>query len=510
MVDVTATVAGYNFNYELVIVDANAITFGSECRHEETMPLNVLAPSCTEKGYSGDLYCTVCGAFVAVGQELPAAHMVISVDSVAATCEEEGYTGQQYCEVCGLTLETGSVIPPLGHDFVVDEIVAPTCLFGGYTLYTCSRCEISSEGDPVPATGHSCTYMDQGSTHSYACAVCGEQGEEEHRYADGFCTCCGAMVPAEQFPVDESIVIRHTLNLASDISINFVVPAESLAGYDAFYLECIRGTYEGNALTGEETMSIDTPVRNGNYYYFTLTGINATQMGDEIRATLYMLKGEELYRSNVDVYSVSAYAYTQLNKAEMTDSLKSLCADLLRYGSAAQSFKGYRTDSLVDREMTEVHKSYLSDLEAVTFGKNAVQHGDLSAPSVTWKGKALVMDSKVTLRFIFDASAYTEDVNGLSLRISYTDYSGKSVTTTLTGPGVYNAASNWYAFDFDGLLAAELRSVVSVAVYAGNTQLSETMSYSADTYGNGKTGALLTVCKAMIAYSDSAKAYFAP
>ncbi len=509
VVDVTATVAGYNFNYELVIVDADAITYGSECLHEETMPVNVVAPSCTESGYSGDLYCTVCGAFVSAGETLPAAHVVVALERVEATCEEAGYTGEQYCEHCGLTLETGSVIPALGHDFVVDEVIDPTCLFAGFTLYTCSRCEISSEGDPVPPTGHSCTYMDLGSTHSYTCGSCGVQGEEEHSYADGFCTLCGAMVPVEQFPVDETIVIRHTLNLASDISINFVVPTASLAGYDAFYLECVRSTYEGNALSGEETMSIDVPTVSGGFYYFTLTGINATQMGDEIHATLYMLKGEELYRSNVDVYSVSAYAYTQLNKAEMPASLKTLCADLLRYGSAAQSFKGYRTDSLVDREMTAEHKAYLSDLDAVTFGKNAVQHGDLSEPSVTWKGKALVMDSKITLRFIFDVSAYSGDVDSLSLRISYADYSGKTVTVTLNGPNVYNATTNWYAFDFDGLLAAELRSVVNVAVYAGNTRVSETMSYSADTYGNGKTGALLTVCKAMIAYSDSAKAYFA-
>ncbi len=507
VVDVTATVAGYNFNYELVIVDADAITYGSECTHEETMPVNVVAPTCTEGGYSGDLYCTVCGAFVSMGQVLPAAHTVIYVDAVEATCEGEGYTGDQYCEVCLLSLETGSVILALGHDFVADEVVAPTCLTEGYTIYTCSRCRLSSEGDSVPPTGHSCTYMDLGSSHSYLCAVCGEQGEEDHSYEDGFCTLCGAMVPMEDFPVDESIVIRHTLNLASDISINFAVPIASLAGYDVFYLECVRSTYEGNTLTGEETMSIDTPTVSGSYYYFSLTGINATQMGDEIRATLYMVKGEELYRSNVDVYSVSAYAYSQLNK-DAAASLKTLCADLLRYGAAAQSFKGYRTDHPVDSAMTEAHRAYLSDLDAVTFGKNSLQHGDLSVPSVTWKGKVLVMDSKITLRFIFDASAYGGDVGSLSLRVSYMDYSGKTVNVTLTEPNVYNAANNWYAFDFDALLAAELRSVVKVAVYAGDTRISETMSYSADTYGNGKTGALLTVCKAMIAYSDSAKAYF--
>ena len=63
-------------------------------------------------------------------------------------------------------------------------------------------------------------------------------------------------------------------------------------------------------------------------------------------------------------------------------------------------------------------------------------------------------------------------------------------------------------FDFDGILAAERRSVIHMAVYVGETLISKSLLYSADTYGNGKTGALETLCKALFAYSDSAKAYF--
>ena len=508
MVDVTGTVSGYNFNYELVIVDANAITYGSECIHEETMPVDVVAPGCTESGFSGDLYCTVCGAFVAAGQTLPPAHTVITINGVAPTCDAEGFTGEQFCEVCGETLETGAVMAPLGHDYVPGETVAPTCTQIGYRLYTCSRCDSSYEGDVTAATGHICTYEDLGTNHSYACSVCGEEGEEDHSYSNDFCELCGAPIPPEDSPIDEAIVIRHTLNLASDISINFAVSTASLEGYDMFYLECVRNTYDGDEIVGQESIIIDAPTLNGSYYYFTLTGLAAVQMGDEISATLYMLKGEELYRSNVDVYSVAVYAYSQLDKAASPSALRSLCADLLRYGSAAQTFKGYRTGSLVDRDMTDTHRSYLSDLNAVTFGKNSLQYGDVTAPTVTWVGKSLVMDSKVTMRFIFDASGYTGDVNGLTLRVTYSNYLGQTVNTTVTQPQVYKAASGWYAFDFNELLACELRNVVSVAVYAGNTQVSETMSYSADTYGNGKSGDLLTVCKAMMAYSDSALAYF--
>jgi hypothetical protein len=68
---------------------------------------------------------------------------------------------------------------------------------------------------------------------------------------------------------------------------------------------------------------------------------------------------------------------------------------------------------------------------------------------------------------------------------------------------------NSYAFTFDGLLAAELRTVLDAAVYAGDTRLSQTLRYSPDTYGNGKSSALLDLCKALFAYSDTAKAFFA-
>jgi hypothetical protein len=78
----------------------------------------------------------------------------------------------------------------------------------------------------------------------------------------------------------------------------------------------------------------------------------------------------------------------------------------------------------------------------------------------------------------------------------------------LTDPTLYSAAGNAYAFTFDGLLAAELRTVVEAAIYAGDTRLSQTLRYSPDTYGNNKDGQLLVLCKALIAYSDTAKAYF--
>ena len=81
---------------------------------------------------------------------------------------------------------------------------------------------------------------------------------------------------------------------------------------------------------------------------------------------------------------------------------------------------------------------------------------------------------------------------------------------TVTGIEAYNAANKQYSFTFYGLLASELRTIVDVAIYEGNTQLSETLRYSAESYA-AKTGttALAALTKALFAYSDSAKAFFA-
>ncbi|MBR6825803.1 MAG: hypothetical protein IKM59_04570, partial [Oscillospiraceae bacterium] len=215
------------------------------------------------------------------------------------------------------------------------------------------------------------------------------------------------------------------------------------------------------------------------------------------------------YISNTDRYSIATYAYAQLNKTTVPDRLKTLCAELLRYGAKAQIYKKYRTDSLVDTAMTEAHRAYLSDLEAVTFGNNNTVLDDLENPSVLWKGKALNLDSRVSLQFIVDVSQYAGDPEALTLHLTYVDYRGDVQQTVLTDPILYTAGKSWYSFSFSGLLAAELRCVVEAAVYEGNTRVSQTLRYSADTYGNSKSGDLLTLCRALVAYSDAALAYFA-
>jgi hypothetical protein len=231
-------------------------------------------------------------------------------------------------------------------------------------------------------------------------------------------------------------------------------------------------------------------------------------MNDMICSTLYGTKNGQPYYSPVDEYSIATYAYSQMNNPARPTTLKTLCADLLRYGSSAQSYKGYRTDTLANASMTEAHKAYLSDDTNVTFDHYNTTESEVANPTVTWAGKSLLLDSKVTLRYVVDLSKFKGNPEDLSLLVNYTDLDGVNRSLYLHQIAVYDAAKNRYCFDFDGLLAAELRQPVSVAVFHGSTRMTSVLKYSASTYGNNKQGELLTLCKHLMAYSDSAKAYF--
>ncbi len=314
----------------------------------------------------------------------------------------------------------------------------------------------------------------------------------------------------DETPVlDEGTTIRHSLNLASDISMNYLVAKEELDGYENVYLEVLIPIYEENSHTNYHREILHPEDKSENYYYFTLEGLTAVNMNDRLEATLYMEKDGRAYYSETDVYSIADYAYGQMEKAGVPEKLKALCAELLRYGAYAQTYKGYRTDTLVDANMTDTQKAYLRDLDAVTFGNTNTVLDNLPDAPIQWKGKALSLESKVCLKFIFSMGTYTGELSDLSLHVSYTDVDGTNKTLVLREAELYNVKNSYYAFTMDALTAAELRTVVSAQVYTGDSPVSATLQYSADTYGNNKEGTLLALCKALFAYSDSAKAYFA-
>ncbi len=464
--------------------------------------------TCTEPGYTGDTVCEICSAPISAGTVMGVLpHTPVVIPGFPATCSAEGLTDGSECGVCGEILAPQEALPTTEHRTEVLPGKAPTCLSSGISEgLRCMDCALLIKAQTIlPRLGHSYTYVNTGDSHSGTCARCNKTTTASHSYENGICICGATEAPLPE--IIENITVNHTLNLASDISINYAVKTPYLDSYDSYYMECLIPLYENNLQTGFRTVELH-PVLNGGYWYFTLEGLNAVSMTHDITATLHMEKDGMHYISTPDVYSIATYAYSQLNKSSTEESLKALCANLLRYGTVTQLYKNYCTDRLPDGKLTEAQRAYLTELSTTVFDDVDRNLDDLAQPTVTWVGKSLILDSKVTLRFIFQAPSYTGDPTKLSLRVTYKNTRGETVTARVEGAELYQAEKSRYAFDFDGLLAAELRSTLSVAVYAGEDRISPTIEYSASTYGNGKEGELLTVCQALMAYSDLAKAYF--
>ena len=471
-----------------------------------------VAPTCTATGLTEGKHCSVCNTVIAAQTTVAAkGHTEVIDKALAPTCTATGLTEGKYCSVCNTVLAAQQVVPATGHQEVINQGKAPTCIEPGLSdgkhCGTCGIVLVAQE--VVPATGHTAVFIpNDKNTHILQCANCEKFVETPHSYIDGLCFCGKT---EEKKPILEtSWKIGHTLNLASDISVNLAVAMSSLEGFDmdTVYLLAEIDLYEGNEKTGTKIVKL-RPTEQGSYYYFTLTGLTAVNMNDRIRSVLYGTKDGQEYCSETDDYSIADYAYSQMNKPSVPDKLKRLCAELLRYGSAAQVYKNYRLNRLADADMTDAHRAFLSDIETVTFGNTNITLNDLPNASVKWVGKSLNLDSKVCLKFIFSTGTYAGSVADLSLKVVYTDTNGDEKNVVLENAELYNANLKYYAFTLDTLLAAELRSVVSVQIYANNLPISCTLQYSADTYGNNKTGNLLELCKALFAYSDSAKSYFA-
>ena len=149
--------------------------------------------TCISKGYSGNEVCKTCGKTIKTGHELPLAqHTPKKEEGVAATCTNDGHEGNTVCEVCGETLKEGKVIPKLGHDWSNENGKCTRCgeshkhSFGeGTTIkeltctqdeeidYTCSECGYVKK-EITKATGHQ-----WGEWQTTLAQTCTTDGKEE-------------------------------------------------------------------------------------------------------------------------------------------------------------------------------------------------------------------------------------------------------------------------------------------------------------------------------------------
>ena len=99
------------------------------------------APTCTEIGWEEYDTCSRCDYTTKV-ELLALKHDLVHHDAKAPTCTEIGWNEYDACQREGCDYTTKVEIPAPGHDYT-EKVVKPTCGKGGYTLYTCKKCNDS-------------------------------------------------------------------------------------------------------------------------------------------------------------------------------------------------------------------------------------------------------------------------------------------------------------------------------------------------------------------------------
>ena len=174
------------------------------------------------------------------------------------TCLEGGYTTYT-CSKCGDTY-TADETEPLGHDYV-GVVTKPTCLEKGYTTYTCSRCEDTYTGDETDALGHDYvgvvtkpTCTEKGYT-TFTCSRCEDTYVGDETDALGHtdvideaveptCTQTGLTEGSHCAVCGETIVAQETVPMADhDYVADITAPTCTKDGSVTYTCSCCGDTY---------------------------------------------------------------------------------------------------------------------------------------------------------------------------------------------------------------------------------------------------------------------------
>ncbi len=258
--------------------------------------------------------------------------------------------------------------------------------------------------------------------------------------------------------------------------------------------------YTTFTIDGKTTVVRDY-TEDGDYYVFSCSNIRPDQINDKIVATLNGKCLGHTFSAQAE-YSISDYCYRMLARCTGAEyaKLRTLLVDLLNYGAASQLYTGHNTASLANATLTGEQKAEATAQVELSTVQN-LKAKEIDSPSVSWKGAGLNLKEAIVLRFKIAA----ESIDGLSVKVESGDG-----TWTIPSSMFEQTDGGYYVY-FNKLNAGQLSDTVYLTVFNGATAVSNTISYSVESYAYAKQNTADEVFKnlldTMMKYGKSAYEY---
>ena len=338
------------------------------------------------------------------------------------------------------------------------------------------------------------------------------------------------ILPEDEIPTEKvDLKFRSvSLSLRSSIGMNMYVEKASLEGYSNPYILLSKTVYDKDGKASVQTVKLYdyevVQVSGKDCLRFDYNDLSAKEMNSNVTMQIFATEDSviRLVAGESRDYSVVQYAMNMLSR-DVGKELKTLLVDMINYGTEAQLYFGYNTENLAN-----VGFEAYQDLATVKT-PNMVSCSDKNASNpfapltegtaylTKVVGASLLLEDKVKINVYVDVKdANGHDNEGRTLMVAYTDVNGETVfEEILISVEDLDANGKYYKVTFDSLNATDMRTPFLTWVVEDGQRISNTMSYSIESYGasvmNGTTAthlALQPVVAQMMKYGDAAVAYF--
>ena len=272
---------------------------------------------------------------------------------------------------------------------------------------------------------------------------------------------------------DKNLEISMNLELTVNLKTAFYVKKAAVG--DMTDLRMNIKYFDDYSTVDKDLTRSDATVDGVEYYKFVYEGVNPQRMYDEYEVTVSANdNGIPHYRT--ETKGVKSYIYKALTDSK-NQKWYTIFVDLLNYGSAGQTFKGYHADSLINRNLIGYRN--ISNLRPVIDAENAKLDCPVRAlddyirevnddkfrkidnPEAEYKGIQLVLGSVIAMKYHFNIA----DPAGKYVRVLHYDSNGNKVSDPVYIPAEeFLSENDHYAVMYKDLKANQMRDLVYFTV----------------------------------------------